>query len=76
MPPPGIGTSTPHLYANVLDWVGDLELLADTLAVDNGNANPAQAVLDVDPTLADHPALRVALDRRLSQREREFLGKN
>jgi pimeloyl-ACP methyl ester carboxylesterase len=31
---PGIGTSTPHLYPNVLDWVGDLELLADTLAVD------------------------------------------
>ena len=31
---PGIGTSTPYLYANVLDWVGDLELLADTLAVD------------------------------------------
>jgi pimeloyl-ACP methyl ester carboxylesterase len=31
---PGIGTSTPHLYADVLDWVGDLELLADALAVD------------------------------------------
>jgi pimeloyl-ACP methyl ester carboxylesterase len=31
---PGIGTSTPHLYANVLDWTADLELLADTLAVD------------------------------------------
>lgn len=31
---PGIGTSTPHLYPNVLDWTGDLELLADALAVD------------------------------------------
>jgi pimeloyl-ACP methyl ester carboxylesterase len=31
---PGIGTSTPHLYANVLDWTGDLERLADVLAVD------------------------------------------
>jgi pimeloyl-ACP methyl ester carboxylesterase len=31
---PGIGTSTPHLYANVLDWVGDLVELADVLAVD------------------------------------------
>ena len=31
---PGIGTSTPHLYADVLDWTGDLELLADALAVD------------------------------------------
>ncbi|CAB4582946.1 unannotated protein [freshwater metagenome] len=36
----------------------------------------AQAVLDVDPTLEAHPALRDALDRRLSQREREFLAKN
>lgn len=36
----------------------------------------AQAVLDADPTLAAHPALRDALDRRLSQREREFLAKN
>jgi pimeloyl-ACP methyl ester carboxylesterase len=31
---PGIGTSTPHLYANVRDWTGDLERLADVLAVD------------------------------------------
>src|SRR5690349_5185991 len=31
---PGIGTSTPHLYANVLDWTGDLELLADNLGID------------------------------------------
>ncbi|MBO9524280.1 MAG: alpha/beta hydrolase [Nocardioidaceae bacterium] len=31
---PGIGTSTPHLYANVLDWTGDLEILADTLGID------------------------------------------
>lgn len=31
---PGIGSSTPHLYSDVLDWTGDLELLLDTLAVD------------------------------------------
>ncbi|MFL6062727.1 MAG: alpha/beta fold hydrolase [Marmoricola sp.] len=31
---PGIGTSTPHLYENVLDWAGDLEVLADNLGVD------------------------------------------
>lgn len=31
---PGIGTSTPHLYDNVLDWTGDLEMLADTLGID------------------------------------------
>ncbi|HET6165904.1 MAG TPA: alpha/beta hydrolase [Marmoricola sp.] len=31
---PGIGTSTPHLYDNILDWTPDLELLADALGVD------------------------------------------
>ena len=31
---PGIGTSTPHLYPNVLDWTADLEILLDALAVD------------------------------------------
>ena len=31
---PGIGTSTPHLYDNVLDWTGDLSLLADHLGID------------------------------------------
>ena len=31
---PGIGSSTPHLYDNLVDWTGDLELLLDALAVD------------------------------------------
>jgi len=31
---PGIGSSTPHLYPNIADWAGDLEILMDTLAVD------------------------------------------
>ncbi|MFL6107747.1 MAG: alpha/beta fold hydrolase [Marmoricola sp.] len=31
---PGIGTSTSHLYENVLDWTGDLAVLADNLGVD------------------------------------------
>ena len=31
---PGIGSSTPHLYRNILDWTGDLELLAEALAID------------------------------------------
>jgi pimeloyl-ACP methyl ester carboxylesterase len=31
---PGIGSSTPHLYPNVLDWTHDLALLLDTLAID------------------------------------------
>lgn len=31
---PGIGTSTPHLYRDVLDWTPDLAILADTLGVD------------------------------------------
>lgn len=31
---PGIGSSTPHLYRDLLDWTGDLEVLLDALAVD------------------------------------------
>lgn len=31
---PGIGTSTPHLYDNVLAWTTDLELFADNLGLD------------------------------------------
>lgn len=31
---PGIGTSTPHLYDDVLDWAGDLAVLADNLGVE------------------------------------------
>jgi ATP-dependent DNA helicase RecG len=36
----------------------------------------AKPVIDTDPELAKHPALRAAIDRRLSVREREFLGKS
>ncbi|WP_300399805.1 alpha/beta hydrolase [Nocardioides sp.] len=32
---PGIGSSTPHLYRDVLDWTADLELLVDALAVED-----------------------------------------
>ena len=31
---PGIGSSTPHLYRDILDWTGDLTALLDALAVD------------------------------------------
>jgi pimeloyl-ACP methyl ester carboxylesterase len=31
---PGIGSSTPHLYPNILDWTADLEIMLDTLGVD------------------------------------------
>ncbi len=31
---PGIGSSTPHLYPNVVDWTADLELVLDTLGID------------------------------------------
>lgn len=31
---PGIGTSTPHLYDNVLAWTTDLELFADNLGLE------------------------------------------
>ena len=36
----------------------------------------AQEVLDADPALAAHPALREALDRRLDETSRDFLAKN
>jgi pimeloyl-ACP methyl ester carboxylesterase len=31
---PGIGSSTPHVYADILDWTGDLEIMLDTLGID------------------------------------------
>jgi pimeloyl-ACP methyl ester carboxylesterase len=31
---PGIGSSTPHLYADILDWTRDLEILLETLGID------------------------------------------
>ena len=31
---PGIGSSTPHVYDDVLDWTGDLRILADSLGID------------------------------------------
>lgn len=31
---PGIGSSTPHLYPDILDWTHDLELFLETLAID------------------------------------------
>ncbi|MBF4162869.1 alpha/beta fold hydrolase [Nocardioides acrostichi] len=31
---PGIGSSTPHLYEQILDWTDDLALLLDTLSIE------------------------------------------
>ena len=31
---PGIGSSTPHLYPNILDWTDDLVELCDVLDID------------------------------------------
>lgn len=31
---PGIGSSTPHLYRDILDWTGDLVRLCDVLDID------------------------------------------
>ena len=31
---PGIGSSTPHLYPDILDWTRDLELFLETLGID------------------------------------------
>lgn len=32
---PGIGSSTPYLYPDLLDWTGDLALLLDALAIES-----------------------------------------
>lgn len=32
---PGIGSSTPHLYDDIADWVDDLRLLLDVLGIDH-----------------------------------------
>ncbi|HNN49195.1 MAG TPA: alpha/beta hydrolase [Marmoricola sp.] len=34
---PGIGSSTPYLYDNVLDWTGDLERLMEVLAIEKAH---------------------------------------
>jgi ATP-dependent DNA helicase RecG len=47
----------------------DGELIAEARAL-------AQELLDADPALAGHPALRGALDRRLDETSRDFLAKN
>ncbi len=31
---PGVGVSTPHLYADILDWTDDLRIVADVLSID------------------------------------------
>ena len=38
---PGIGSSTPYLYPDVLDWTRDLELVLDTLARRHGPGDRA-----------------------------------
>jgi hypothetical protein len=40
--------------ANGTEWYFPQRLTDDTAAVDNGNANPAQSVLDVDATMGHH----------------------
>jgi ATP-dependent DNA helicase RecG len=47
----------------------DGELIAEARAL-------ARELLDADPTLARHSALRGALDRRLDETSRDFLAKN
>ncbi|MBB6629895.1 alpha/beta hydrolase [Nocardioides sp. KIGAM211] len=54
---PGIGSSTPYLYPNVLDWTADLEILLDTLGVDTarliGLSGGGPYVLAAGAALAD-----------------------
>ena len=54
---PGIGSSTPHLYDNIGDWTGDLEIMADTLGIDTmrliGLSGGGPYVLAAGAALAD-----------------------
>ncbi|WP_210480808.1 ATP-dependent DNA helicase RecG [Naasia sp. SYSU D00948] len=53
----------------LLRVVADAELIAEARAA-------AEELLDEDPVLAGHPALREAIARRLDESAREFLAKN
>ena len=53
----------------LLRVVKDGDLITEARAI-------AQGVLAADPTLAQHPALKGALDRRLDDVERDFLAKS
>ncbi|HEY8588307.1 MAG TPA: helicase-related protein, partial [Naasia sp.] len=53
----------------LLRVVQDAQLIADARAA-------AADLLDADPILAGHPALREAISRRLDESAREFLAKN
>jgi ATP-dependent DNA helicase RecG len=52
----------------LLRVVRDAELIAHA-------RRHAAAIVDADPGLTDHPALREAIDRRLTERSRDFLAK-
>ncbi|MGD8195656.1 ATP-dependent DNA helicase RecG [Herbiconiux sp. P18] len=53
----------------LLRVVKDADVIQDARAV-------AFEIIDADPALASHPAIRGALERRLRESEREFLAKN
>lgn len=53
----------------LLRVVKDGDLITEARAI-------AEKVIAADPTLAQHPALREALDRRLDDAERDFLAKS
>ena len=46
--------------ANGTEWYFPQRLTDDTGAVDNGNANPAQSVLDVDATMVRGTKMSIA----------------
>ena len=66
---PGIGSSTPHVYPSILDWTGDLELVADTLGIDKmhliGLSGGGASVLAAGAAMPDR-VLGIAVPRQLS----------
>jgi len=65
----GTGQSGGRSSLRLLRVVKDGDLIAEAREL-------ASKVLDDDPKLNDHPALREALDRRLDESEKAFLAKN
>lgn len=61
---PGIGSSTPHVYDDGLDWTGDVTLVADVLGIDTGRLVKPLA----GPILGLYATLQPPGDRELLAR--------
>lgn len=65
----GVSQSGGQSSLRLLRVVQDADLIAEARAI-------AAVMLEQDPTLAGYPRLRAALNRRVQERDREFLSKS